>query len=453
MLEPSLLNHIRNTLVRSLQIQLSSIAILVACATSAAGQSSIAARVAQAPDGIVRVQFAARPGACGNGRDVIGFRKAFFAKSFQSYGSWSADGCVAGPVRVALRVANGRAVGLETFVAGQWTSATGKVTDLGTVSPAEAAAYFFALVPELESRSNKDRVLLPAVLADDPNAVARLTALAKNASRSDEVRRQSLHWIGLLGDASAVPTLVAFARQGSTAGSARDDNDESLGPENNLGGAAMAALTFVEGGAGIPALIDLSAAGSSRQRGSALFWLGQTGDARARAALHRVIDNAGESDALRSRAVFALTHGDEIPDAEFAYLRTLYHRVKSERLRNTIVQGMAEDRSGGSTWLLQIAGDASEPVHSRKTALFWAGQRESTPTTDLVAFYARTTEPQLREHAIFVLSQRDDAAAVDELLRIAREDKDRQMRSKALFWLGQKDDPRVAKLISDRLSR
>jgi hypothetical protein len=59
----------------------------------------------------------------------------------------------------------------------------------------------------------------------------------------------------------------------------------------------------------------------------------------------------------------------------------------------------------------------------------------------------------LKEHAIFVLSQRSDDAAFNELMRIAREDSDKRMRAKALFWLGQKDDPRVAKLIQDRIER
>jgi HEAT repeat protein len=52
-----------------------------------------------------------------------------------------------------------------------------------------------------------------------------------------------------------------------------------------------------------------------------------------------------------------------------------------------------------------------------------------------------------------VLSQRDDEAALNELMRIAQSDSDRRMRAKALFWLGQKDDPRVAKLIADKINR
>jgi HEAT repeat protein len=68
-----------------------------------------------------------------------------------------------------------------------------------------------------------------------------------------------------------------------------------------------------------------------------------------------------------------------------------------------------------------------------------------------VAAYRELDDANLREHAIFVLSQRDDDAATEALLRIAREDGDRRMRGKALFWLAQKHDDRVTKLISDLL--
>jgi HEAT repeat protein len=104
-------------------------------------------------------------------------------------------------------------------------------------------------------------------------------------------------------------------------------------------------------------------------------------------------------------------------------------------------------------WLIERALDRREPSKLRKSALFWAGQRDATPTTELVRVYREAAELDLREHAIFVLSQREDDAATDALLRIAREDGDTRMRGKALFWLAQKDDPRVKKLIADLLLR
>jgi HEAT repeat protein len=432
----------------------SSAALLITAASSPVLAQDLATRVGRAPDGVVRVQFASRPGTCGDGRDAIGYRKAFFAESFQSIGNWNAPTCVPGPVRVALTVANGQVTRLKTYVAGSWARTSERVTDLGTVSPVEASTYFFALVPRVERAGDKSRVLLPAVLADAGDVIPQLTSLARDDARIQETRRQALQWLGLLGDARVVPTLVAFARGGG-AGPVSDDVDEddTKPGKKGLATAAMAALSFLNDGAGVPALIDITRSGSASSRQSAVFWLGQTGDPRALATLHSVIENTREDERVRAHAVFALSHGDDIPASEYAYLRALFPRITSEKVKEQILMGMGEDKSNGSAWLVAKARDTGESMSTRKTALFWAGQRELTPTKDLVAVYRSANEESLKEHAIFVLSQRQDDAALTELMRIAQEDSDKHMRARAMFWLGQKDDPRVTKMIGDRIAR
>jgi hypothetical protein len=170
--------------------------------------------------------------------------------------------------------------------------------------------------------------------------------------------------------------------------------------------------------------------------------------------LHSVIENAAEVRRVRSHAIFALAHGGDTPESEFAYLRALYPRLDDDALKEAVIQGMQVDEgSAAGRWLIERALDTRESSKVRKSALFWAGQREATPTSELIRVYREAAEPDLREHAIFVLSQRQDDAATDALLRIAREDRDTRMRGKALFWLAQKDDPRVKKLISDLLLR
>jgi HEAT repeat protein len=282
--------------------------------------------------------------------------------------------------------------------------------------------------------------------------VPRLITLAHDESRAQETRRQAIQWIGLLGDAKVVPVLVAFASGGGAAptGDDIDENDEAPG-KKGLATAAMAALSLLDNGAGVPALIDLARTGTSGTRASAVFWLGQSGDPRAFAALHGVIENGREDERIRAHAIFSLANGGETPENEYSYLRGIYPRLTSDKLKEAIFQGLSEKRSGSSSWLIERARDNSEPLKMRKSALFWAGQGESTPTKELVAFYRGTADPTLREHAIFVLSQRDDEASLNELMRIANSDADKQMRARALFWLGQKDDPRVTKLIGDRV--
>jgi HEAT repeat protein len=217
--------------------------------------------------------------------------------------------------------------------------------------------------------------------------------------------------------------------------------------------AALAALATLEDGAGVPALIELAHSGDEDVRHNAVFWLGQSGDARALHTLHSVIEDQKETERVRRHAIFALSHGDDVAAAEFAYLRGIFPTLQSTRLKESVLQGIAEEGASGGHWLLERARDPGESTAVRRSALFWAGQRDATPTRELVAVYRDLDEPSLREHAIFVLSQRDDDPALDALMQIARSDPDRRMRGKALFWLAQKKDERVTKLISDLVTR
>jgi len=419
-------------------------ALSVLSAFSALGAQSLASRIANAPDGVVRMQIESRAGVCGDGRDVVGYKSAIFANNFQSIGGrWNTSRCEPGPLRVTLTVANGQVTRVRTQVGGAWSSTESRVTDLGDVPPGEASSYFFALVPRLESASGKDRMLLPAVLANEATVIQPLLALARDERRAEHTRSQAVLWLGLFGDASVIPVLIELARDDA------DDGESRKGRKKGLGGAAMAALGTMEGDIGVPALIDLAGNGSVGTRRNAVFWLGQNGSESARRTLHAMIEDSDEDRRVRSHAIFALSHGGDTPESEFAYLRDLYSRIDDHEVKEAIIQGMQEDDGAGGRWLIERALDKREPSELRKKAIFWAGQRDETPTADLVRVYREAEIRDLREHAIFVLSQRDEEAAIDELLRIARSDSDTELRGKALFWLAQKDDPRVKKLIAD----
>jgi HEAT repeat protein len=386
------------------------------------------------------MEIESRVGVCGDGRDVVGYKSAIFAHNFQSIGGrWNDSRCVPGPLRVTLTVSNGQATQVRTQVGGSWPSTDSRVTDLGNVSPQEASSYFFSILPGLESLSGKDRLLLPAVLANDAPVIQPLLSLARDDRRAEHTRRNAILWLGLLGDETVVPTLVQLARE---------DREEGKGRKKGLGNSAMAALGTLPEEAGIPALIDLAKDASASVRREAVFWLGQNGSESARRVVRSVIENPNEASKVRAHAIFSLTQGDA-RDSEFAYLRSLYSRVDDPDVKEAIVQWMHQDEGAGGRWLIERALDTRESTELRKKAIFWAGQRDETPTADIVRVYREADEDELRQHTIFVLSQRDDEAATDELLRIARTDPDTEMRGKALFWLAQKDDPRIKKLIAD----
>ena len=86
----------------------------------------------------------------------------------------------------------------------------------------------------------------------------------------------------------------------------------------------------------------------------------------------------------------------------------------------------------------------------RKQALFWAGQNGGASTESFAELYDKMTDAEIKEQLIFVLSQRGrDAKALDKLMSIAKNDKDKELRSKAVFWFGQSRDPRAVKFLED----
>ncbi|MCG8467689.1 MAG: HEAT repeat domain-containing protein [Gemmatimonadetes bacterium] len=111
---------------------------------------------------------------------------------------------------------------------------------------------------------------------------------------------------------------------------------------------------------------------------------------------------------------------------------------------------------GVESWprLLEIArGHRSRDV--RRQAVFWLGQEASERATEgLTSIIEDDGELEVREHAIFALSQRhEEPAAFETLMRLARSSPEPSLRRTAIFWLGQSDDPRVLELLEEILTR
>ena len=189
---------------------------------------------------------------------------------------------------------------------------------------------------------------------------------------------------------------------------------------------------------------------SSKDRGlreKAVFALSQQESPRARQTLRAYAERADLPSELREKVVFWL--GQSGGPENDGFLRSLYGRLSDDTLRNRVLFSLAQ--AGGpenSRFLLDIARDGRQPLELRKQALFWASQADA-PIAELTGLYAATPERALREQLLFVYSQRNEPAAMDRLLAVARSDPDHELRRKALFWLGQSDDARAAKALQE----
>jgi hypothetical protein len=105
--------------------------------------------------------------------------------------------------------------------------------------------------------------------------------------------------------------------------------------------------------------------------------------------------------------------------------------------------------------LLVIAKDDRVARGNRKDAVFWLSQAAGDAATQGLTELAENEgeDREVRDQAVFALSQLPDDQGIPILIRLARSNKDPQVRRKALFWLGQSDDPRALRLIEEILTR
>ena len=215
----------------------------------------------------------------------------------------------------------------------------------------------------------------------------------------------------------------------------------------------------------------------SEVRQQAVFWLSQVGSDRAVTALDSILRSARDPE-LQDKAIFALSQIDQpragqilrdyaanerAPDEarekaifwlgqqgspeNAAFLRGLYAKVTGEDLKEKVIFSLSQ--MGGADngrWLMDIALNEREPVEMRKKALFWVGQTGGN-LDQLAGLYDRMQNREMKEQLIFVYSQRHEAAALDQLIRIAKTEPDKELRKKAIFWLGQSQDPRAAQVL------
>ncbi|HEX5962190.1 MAG TPA: HEAT repeat domain-containing protein [Gemmatimonadales bacterium] len=232
--------------------------MLAALLPGSLAAQSLAHRVNAAGDGTVRLSFAARPGICADGANGITMR--------QASNEWE-PACSPSLVRVALGLSAHRVRSIRTYVGGRWLPAT-SVLDLGTVRPQEAASYFIGLSNQSGDSSVAGDALLPAVLADSVIIWPSLVAIARSSRLSSKTRSRAVFWLSQAAGAAAGQALDSIAA---------DDRGE-----REVRKQAIFALSQRSGNEGVPALIRIARTNKDPElRKTALFWLGQSEDARA----------------------------------------------------------------------------------------------------------------------------------------------------------------------------
>ena len=105
--------------------------------------------------------------------------------------------------------------------------------------------------------------------------------------------------------------------------------------------------------------------------------------------------------------------------------------------------------------LLRLSKDRRLPSGTRKAAVHWLGREAAAESARELGGIVRdrTEEDEVREAAVFAVSQLPREQAVDLLIEVVRTVPDARVRSRALFWLADMDHPRAIALFEEILSR
>jgi hypothetical protein len=134
------------------------------------------------------------------------------------------------------------------------------------------------------------------------------------------------------------------------------------------------------------------------------------------------------------------------------YLVEIAPRLGGRNASEAVAGAALADSVNLAPELTLLVRNREAALDTRRQALFWLGQTPIS-TTDLSRLYDGLTPFGLREHFVFVISQRRDDPSVDKLIDIAAHDVDREIRKRAMFWLGQTNSPRAVKFLRDLVTR
>ncbi|MGH7651998.1 MAG: HEAT repeat domain-containing protein [Gemmatimonadaceae bacterium] len=144
-----------------------------------------------------------------------------------------------------------------------------------------------------------------------------------------------------------------------------------------------------------------------------------------------------------------------VPAREAAdYLLSIAQSDRGRMGEKAIFPATIADSADVWPTLIRMARNTDLPRPTRTQSVFWLGQAAGeAATSDLNTLVLdNSVDREVREQAVFALSQRPRDEGVPALIAIARTNKDPEIRKKAIFWLGQSNDPRAIDLFEQLLT-
>lgn len=295
-------------------------------------------------------------------------------------------------------------------------------------------------VRDRDSGARPDEAKMAALQAlmnmDSQAAIPILRRVVQNRDNSPELRVQALFILSQQKGDEVMDLMLEAAR-----------ND----PDREVRQQAVFWLSQVDSPESVAILESILGSDADAElHEQALFAISQKSDDRSRRILREFARSSSATPDMRAHAIFWLSQNGSPENA--AFLREMWDTNPDSEVRESILFAMSQMKENGNTaWLMSVAMDTSEDTNVRNQALFAASQRSDVKVADLVGVYDRAPDRELKEQALFILSQSKDPAAFEKILDVVRNESDPDLRQNAIFWLGQSGDPRAEQVLLEIL--
>ena len=311
---------------------------------------------------------------------------------------------------------------------------------------------------------------LGALVQSDPAGAAPVIrrTLARRDECSVPLRRRAVYLLGRDGVGGSPEDLLAVAK---------DDPDASVRSD------ALERLAKMPGDAPVRMLEQLLAPSlDERTQRSVVNALRVSSSTEASRVLRTVVEREDLSESARAEAVRSLSRRYEyvtvttarpattrpadvtvttprarrdrmLSEADVTALRAVYDKTASRTVKNAILETIgSSETAGGDQWLMSIVRNPNEETRYRQAAMSRL-RRPDVSLDELGKLYDGLSERELRGEIIRIMGQREEPAATDKLLDIARTGTDPNLRRAAISALSRKNDPRTTKLLLELVEK
>ena len=275
------------------------------------------------------------------------------------------------------------------------------------------------------------------------DAAAALPILRRVLERKDdclvELRRRAVFMLARRADAEGTSILISTAK---------------YDPNAQVRAEAVSYLPRMPGDAGLSALEDiLRKEDDERIQRTAVRALMSSDNPRARTSLRGLLERRDANEGLRLQVLEAYSRDRGNTD-DGSYLRALYNRTDSERMKLAIIGALA--RIGGrdnQDWLAGLVRNTGESSQVRSAALQRVSRSADVSVGEIGRMYDAADSRSMREQLLSALASRKEPEATEKLIDIARNSTDLEMRRQAIGYLSRKNDPRATKLLMELIEK